>query len=95
MSMTPAATRSIDGNNKYWYDAEGQHAPLQSLAVPVPPFTQYIYDAEGARIAKTTIPAAPPTATSSLCAPPLSAGYTLTCEVSCGPGRRSSHGVEQ
>ena len=37
----------------------------------------YLYDAEGARIAKTTIPAAPATAT-SLCAPPLGAGYTLS-----------------
>jgi RHS repeat-associated protein len=66
-----------DGNNKYWYDAEGQQCAVQSLAVTGLPITQYIYDAEGARIAKTTIPAAPATAT-SLCAPPLGAGYTLS-----------------
>ena len=38
---------------------------------------QHRYDAEGARIAKGTLSAAPPNST-SLCAPPLSSGFTLS-----------------
>jgi hypothetical protein len=48
-----------DGNNRYWYDAEGQLCAQQSLATTGLPITQYVYDAEGARIAKTTLSAAP------------------------------------
>jgi RHS repeat-associated protein len=64
-----------DGNNKYWYDAEGQLCAQQNQVSGI--VTQYVYDAEGARIAKTTLSAAPANAT-SLCAQPLSSGYTLT-----------------
>jgi len=66
-----------DGNYKYWYDAEGQLCAVQNQATSGLPVTQYVYDAEGARIAKTTI-SAPPSSSTSLCAPPLSSGYTLT-----------------
>jgi YD repeat-containing protein len=66
-----------DGNNKYWYDAEGQLCAVQSLAVTGLPITQYIYDGMGARIGKGTLSAAPPNST-SLCAPPLGSGFTLT-----------------
>ena len=48
-----------DGNNKYWYDAEGQLCAVQSLAVTGLPITQYIYDGMGARIGKGTLSAAP------------------------------------
>jgi RHS repeat-associated protein len=64
-----------DGNNKYWYDAEGQLCAQQNQVSGI--VTQYVYDAEGARIAKTNLSAAPPNST-SLCAQPLSSGYTLT-----------------
>jgi RHS repeat-associated protein len=66
-----------DGNNKYWYDAEGQLCAVQSLAVTGLPITQYIYDGMGARIGKGTLSAAPSNST-SLCAPPLGSGFTLT-----------------
>jgi RHS repeat-associated protein len=69
-----------DGNNEYWYDAEGQLCAValtNSYGNPIAPITQYVYDAEGARIAKTTLNAAPANPI-SLCAPPLSSGYTLT-----------------
>src|SRR5271157_2753583 len=66
-----------DGNNEYWYDAEGQLCAMQSQALPGLPITQYVYDAEGARIAKGTLSAAPSNST-SLCAPPLSSGFTLS-----------------
>src|SRR5271157_5134911 len=66
-----------DGNNEYWYDAEGQLCAVQSQALPGLPITQYVYDAEGARIAKGTLSAAPSNST-SLCAPPLSSGFTLS-----------------
>ncbi|HEY1257073.1 MAG TPA: hypothetical protein VGF01_20065, partial [Terracidiphilus sp.] len=67
-----------DGNNEYWYDAEGQLCAAQNLGVSGTPATQYIYDAEGARIGKITL-AAPPArysvsvaiVTSPSCAPPL------------------------
>jgi RHS repeat-associated protein len=65
-----------DGNNKYWYDAEGQLCAVQSQAVAGLPVIQYVYDAEGARIAKGTLSAAP--AVGATCAPPFSAGFTLT-----------------
>ncbi|HEY1211177.1 MAG TPA: RHS repeat-associated core domain-containing protein [Terracidiphilus sp.] len=66
-----------DGNNEYWYDAEGQLCAVQSLAIPGLPITQYVYDAEGARIGKGTLSAAPPNST-PLCAAPLSSGFTLS-----------------
>jgi len=61
----------------YLYDAEGQLCAVQSQALPGLPITQYVYDAEGARIAKGTLSAAPSNST-SLCAPPLSSGFTLS-----------------
>jgi RHS repeat-associated protein len=69
-----------DGRNQYWYDAEGQLCAVQQLASsanPSPTITQYIYDAEGARIGKGTLSVAPPTST-SLCAVPLSSNFMLT-----------------
>jgi RHS repeat-associated protein len=66
-----------DGNNRYWYDAKGQLCAVQSLAVAGLPITQYVYDAEGARIAKGTLSAAPASYTAT-CAPPLSFGFTIT-----------------
>jgi YD repeat-containing protein len=66
-----------DGNNKYWYDAEGQLCAMQSLVGGPGAVTQYVYDAEGARIAKTTVSAAP-SSTYATCAPPLGSGSTLT-----------------
>jgi RHS repeat-associated protein len=68
-----------DGNNRYWYDAEGQLCAVQSLAVPGLPITQYVYDAEGARIAKGTLSAAPALYTSSCTPFSLDAqSFTLT-----------------
>jgi hypothetical protein len=88
-----------DGNNEYWYDgvpvnrssltgrdAEGQLCAVQNQAVTGSPITQYVYDGEGARIAKGTLnaPPAPYTpisanlASSPTCAPPFSSGFTLT-----------------
>jgi RHS repeat-associated protein len=75
-----------DGNNRYWYDAEGQLCAVQSLAIPGLPITQYVYDAEGARIGKGTLstPLAQYTiisanlASSPFCATPLSSGFTLS-----------------
>jgi RHS repeat-associated protein len=69
-----------DGNHEYWYDAEGQLcavAPINAYGYPIAPYTAYIYDAEGARIGKGTLSAAPPNST-SLCATPLSSGFTLS-----------------
>jgi YD repeat-containing protein len=44
-----------DGNNEYWYDAEGQLCAVQSQRSAGAPVIQYVYDAEGARIAKGTL----------------------------------------
>jgi RHS repeat-associated protein len=66
-----------DGNNRYWYDGEGQLCAVQSLRWQGGTITQYIYDAEGARIGKGTLSAAPGGYTAT-CAPPLGAGFTLT-----------------
>jgi len=66
-----------DGSNRYWYDAEGQLCAVQNQAVGGLPVTQYVYDAEGARIAKGTLSAAP-TSYTATCAPPLGSGFTLT-----------------
>ena len=74
-----------DGNNRYWYDAEGQLCAAQSLAITGLPVIQYVYDAEGARIAKGTLSATPPSYTAT-CAPPLGVGFTLTTRYLVGLG---------
>jgi hypothetical protein len=66
-----------DGINRYWYDAEGQLCAVQNQAVSGLPITQYVYDAEGARIGKGTLASAPGSYTAT-CAPPLGSGFTLT-----------------
>ena len=66
-----------DGNNRYWYDAEGQLCAAQSQRSTGAPVIQYVYDAEGARIGKGTLTAAPSSYTAT-CAPPLGSGFTLT-----------------
>ena len=63
-----------DGINNYWYDAEGQLCAVQ-LAIGGT-ITQYIYDAEGARIGKGTLSTAP--AMGTLCAPLGASGSGLT-----------------
>jgi RHS repeat-associated protein len=66
-----------DGNNEYWYDAEGQLCAVQSQRWPGAAIYQYIYDAEGARIGKGTLASAP-ASYSATCAPPFGSGFTLT-----------------
>ena len=66
-----------DGNNRYWYDAEGQLCAVQNLRWQGGAIIQYVYDAEGARIAKGTLSSAPASYTAT-CAPPLGSGFTLT-----------------
>ena len=63
-----------DGVNYYWYDAEGRLCAVQNQVIGT--VTQYVYDAEGARVGKGTLSTAP--ATGALCAPPMSSGFTLT-----------------
>jgi RHS repeat-associated protein len=64
-----------DGLNEYWFDAEGRLCAAQSQVTPGLPITQYIYDAESARIGKQTISAAP--SSTGTCAAPLTGSYTL------------------
>ncbi|HEY1809167.1 MAG TPA: RHS repeat-associated core domain-containing protein, partial [Acidobacteriaceae bacterium] len=71
----------LDGPHEYWYDAEGRLCAEQtsgSYAI------QYIYDAEGARIGKETLSAAP--SRYSTCAAPLTGSYTLTARYLVGQG---------
>jgi len=67
----------FDGNNRYWYDAEGQLCAVQNLRWQGGAIIQYVYDAEGARIGQDTLASAPSSYTAT-CAPPFSAGFTLT-----------------
>jgi RHS repeat-associated protein len=62
-----------DGVNQYWSDAEGQLCAVENLRG----ITQYVYDAEGARIAKGTLSSVPNSSTAT-CAPPQVSGVTLT-----------------
>ena len=71
-----------DGVNEYWYDAEGQLCAVQRTIGGT--ITQYIYDAEGARIGKGTLSTAP--ATGATCAPPMSSGFTLATRWLVGLG---------
>jgi YD repeat-containing protein len=64
-----------DGNNRYWYDAEGQLCAVQSLRWQGGTIIQYVYDAEGARIGQGTLASAPSSYTAT-CAPPFSSGFT-------------------
>jgi RHS repeat-associated protein len=70
-SYDASGNTTNDGRNYYWYDAEGQLCAVQNIpssANPNPTITQYIYDAEGARIGKSTLASAP--ASGATCAPP-------------------------
>jgi len=64
---------TFDGNNNYWYDAEGRLCAVQSNRGLGN--WQYGYDALGARFVSGT-PTTTPAANAS-CAPPVGAGYTL------------------
>jgi hypothetical protein len=66
-----------DGNNHYWYDAEGRLCAVQSQRYTSAAAIQYVYDAEGARIGQGTLASAPSSYTAT-CAPPMGAGFTLT-----------------
>lgn len=69
-----AGNTLYDGRNRYWYDAEGRVCAVQPVGGG---FTQYVYDAEGARIVKGTINSEPASYTST-CAAPAASGSTLT-----------------
>jgi YD repeat-containing protein len=56
-----------DGNNRYWYDAEGQLCAEQSQRTTGAAIYQYVYDAEGARIGKAFVGQAP--ASGATCTP--------------------------
>jgi len=63
-----------DANNRYAYDVEGRVCAVFGSG---PTYTQYVYDAEGRRVAKGSIPSFP--ASGELCAAPTAAnGFTLT-----------------
>jgi RHS repeat-associated protein len=63
-----------DGNNYYWYDAEGQLCAVQKAIGGT--ITQYVYDPEGARIAKGTLASAP--SLGATCPSPLGSGFAHT-----------------
>jgi YD repeat-containing protein len=73
-SYDASGNTSTDGINNYWYDAEGQLCAAQRTIGGT--VTQYIYDAEGARIGKGTLSSVP--ATGTLCAPLSVSGSGLT-----------------
>jgi len=64
---------NYDGKNSYWYDAEGQLCAVQTAGGAK---IQYVYDAEGARIAQGTLTAVP--GTYATCAPLSASGSNLT-----------------
>jgi len=67
-----------DGTNRYVYDPEGRICAVWS---PGPVYTQYVYDANGQRVAKGTIPATDwPTAGNTCNAPTAANGFTLTAQ---------------
>lgn len=55
-----------DGTNHYWYDAEGRLCAAESVSTGA--MSQYVYDPEGARIAKGTLATAPASNTAT-CTP--------------------------
>jgi len=71
-----AGNTLYDGMNEYWYDAEGQLCAVQSTRYGNGTIIQYVYDSEGARIAKGTLSSAP--GAYSTCAPPSASGATLS-----------------
>jgi len=67
-----------DGTNHYVYDPEGRLCAVWS---PGPVYTQYVYDANGQRVAKGTIPATDWPALGATCNAPTAAnGFTLTAQ---------------
>jgi YD repeat-containing protein len=74
-----------DGVNNYWYDAEGQLCAVQRAIGGT--ITQYIYDAEGARIGKGTLSTAPARAHyCHLRSATSGSGFTLTTRWLVGLG---------
>ena len=68
-----------DSLNSYLYDAEGRLCAVRQVPYPAnlnPTITQYVYDPEGARVAKGTL-STTPSSTTSLCAPLTASGTTL------------------
>jgi RHS repeat-associated protein len=75
-----------DGRNVYLYDGEGRLCSVGNSLTGSPSYTQYVYDAEGLRVAKVF------TGNTQTCAPPLNssgqlvAGDTLQKTFLLGPG---------
>jgi RHS repeat-associated protein len=69
-----------DGVNRYLYDIEGRLCAVQNLTVGT--ITQYVYDAEGTRVAKGSLSAWP----SACNAPTAANGFTLTGSYVLGLG---------
>jgi len=74
-----------DRANSYLYDAEGRVCAVQGSALPgINSLTGYIYDADGTRVAKGTIPNA--TIGSISCDPSTWTGFQFTENYVNGPG---------
>jgi RHS repeat-associated protein len=67
-----------DGVNQYLYDAEGRICAVTNTALAGTTMTGYLYDADGARVAKGAI-------TSWSCDPTVN-GFTTTSDYVLGPG---------
>jgi RHS repeat-associated protein len=77
-----AGNVQYDGVNYYAYDGEGRLCAVENTLLQA--YTQYVYDASGARVAKGSISALP--ATGQTCAAPTSPGFTLTNQYLLGQG---------
>jgi RHS repeat-associated protein len=74
-----AGDMSYDGTNQYLYDAEGRVCAVQSTSMPgMTSMTGYLYDADGARVAKGTI--------TSMSCDPSANGFQFTENYVLGPG---------
>jgi RHS repeat-associated protein len=74
-----AGDMSYDGTNQYLYDAEGRVCAVQSTSMPgMTSMTGYLYDADGARVAKGTI--------TSMNCDPTANGFQFSESYVLGPG---------
>ena len=91
LSYDGSGNMTSDGENLYLYDAEGRVCAVGALSMPgqqQPAVTGYIYDGDGARVAKGTIPSATVASAGFFslgCDPSGWTGFQFTADYVLGP----------
>jgi YD repeat-containing protein len=80
-----AGNVTFDGQNYYWYDAEGRVCATQSYATGYPGAWGYLYDADGNRVAKGRVTPSPQPSSQPISCDPTQNGFQFTENYVLGP----------